>query len=561
MISIFAPAPGTETQTPKGGATSAQNAYHKALSANDRDILNHPRWQFVWEPKNLKRREACKADLERGLRTYFSKAFNRPFCADHRRLIERTQDAYTGGGLYARAMWRGSGKTTIFSCSMLLAILNAFRRFGVVISATERDSRKIMRTQQTHLWQNKLLAEDFPEICNPFIALENNGRRKAGQLYEGKPTLLDWQQDLIVFPSIPPSDLWETSSSVIVTRAITGAIRGMNHLTASGAVIRPDFILLDDVQTRESARSRIATEERSATIDGDILGLFGGVTKPTAVQACTPIIDGDLACTYLNRQHKPEWQGDTTAMMPVKPARMDLWDQYRALKDDVQRNDGDLLTIARFYADHRADMDAGALLAWPEGPTFGRLSVLQFAMDMFFEKPQAFAAEYQCKPLTLTTLPGLMMNRDQISAKVSGLDCGVVSTAAQWIVTFVDPNDAYLFYAVCAFDKGFGGSCIEYGTFPPQRQRHYSKAEANPSIADYYAENPLLAGAAIESLVAAALDEFIEPLMGRTWAKPDGTPLGLSRLLIDEGYKKGVVRAAIARVKQRADVLPIIMPA
>lgn len=539
---------------------AGQNDYHKAVSEHDRDIFHNKKWNFTWLPKNPERREACRTDMERFLRTYFPKAFNRPFCSDHIRLIERTQDAATNGGLYARAMWRGSGKTTIFARSMLWAILYGFRHFGVVISATERDSRKIMRGQQTELWQNPLLAEDFPEVCNPFIALENNGRRKAGQLYDRKPTLLDWGQDLVVLASIPPSDLTGVSGSVMLTRAITGAIRGLNHLTASGSVIRPDFMLLDDVQTRESAKSVIATEDRIATIEGDILGLFGGTTKPTAVQACTPIIDGDLACTYLNRKKKPDWQGDTTSLMAARPARQDLWDQYRALQDDVRRNDGDPLTIARFYADRRADMDAGAVVAWPQGPTFGRISVIQFAMDTLFERPQAFAAEYQCRPLVTETASGLMMSRDQIAAKVSGMAAGVVPTGSQWLTAFVDIGDAYLFYAVCAFDRNFGGSCIEYGAFPSQRRRYFSKSEANPSIADYYAASPTLAGAATESLIAAALDEFIARMVGRTWAKPDGTQIGLSRLLIDAGYKPGVVAAAILRADQRKEVLPVVMP-
>ena len=140
------------------------NAWHAAQNKAQRDIAAG----WPGPCKNPQRRHAAELDLEEFLRVYFPLAFRSPFCADHKKMVQRIQEAATGGGLYARALFRGGGKTTIFARAMLWAALFGFRRFGVVVAATARDSFRIMRQQKDELWFNELLLADFPEICYPF---------------------------------------------------------------------------------------------------------------------------------------------------------------------------------------------------------------------------------------------------------------------------------------------------------------------------------------------------------------------------------------------------------
>ena len=259
----------------------------------------------------------------------------------------------------------------------------------------------------------------LPRNLLPVRATLNDGRLARRQIWNGEPTNVVWAPDQVAFADIPHSTLGGTT---LVTRAITGAVKGLNHRTAEGAVIRPDFVLLDDVQTRRSAKSLTATEDRVQTIDGDVLGLAGHETAITAVMAVTPIYDGDLACIYLSREQKPEWRGQTAPMVYQMPDALNtLWDQYRQIADDARKNDGDPNAATAFYLANREAMDAGAIVAWPDGPTSGRVSMLQYAMDLYFRSRQAFAAEYQCKPLATTVAPGLMLSADQIAKKASGL--------------------------------------------------------------------------------------------------------------------------------------------
>ena len=536
------------------GTQAAQNAYHKAKSADQRDIAAG----YPGEPKDPKRREACRDDLERFLRTYFPKIFRSPFCADHRKLIRKTEEAERSGLLYARAMFRGGGKTSIFSCSTLHATAYEFRRFVVTISATNRESLRVLRQIKAQLWTNKPFAEDFPEICYPFQRIENNGRRCKGQLWLGEPTHVQWDPDQVVFAAIPP----RPNPAVIVCRAMGGAIKGLNYLAPDGTLFRPDLVLLDDPQTRKTAKSVTVTEDLIQTIDGDVLGLAGHDEPITAVMAVTPIFDGDLACTYLSRDERPEWQGETAPMVYRMPDALDtLWEKYRQIGDNARKNDGDKKAATKFYLAHREEMDAGAIVAWPEGPTSKRVSVLQYAMDLYFRSRQAFAAEYQCRPLSTTVAPGLMMTADDIARKVSGRPLGVVFPGAEYLTAFVDIGKAYLFYVVAAWAKDFTGSIIEYGTFPQQRRRYFSKGDANPTIASYFAkERPALARANEATMLAAALDTFLPGLLQRAWKSSDGDEFKLKRVLCDTGDLGDVVCAAIARLDQPKERLPLVMP-
>ncbi len=69
----------------------------------------------------------------------------------------------------------------------------------------------------------------------------------------------------VVFPTIDKS---ACSGSIIECGGITGAIaRGPQHVLEDGEVIRPDFCLIDDFQTRESARSVNQVQNRLEIIE------------------------------------------------------------------------------------------------------------------------------------------------------------------------------------------------------------------------------------------------------------------------------------------------------
>ncbi len=111
---------------------------------------------------NGPRRASGEEDLAVFLKTYFPNAFPLPWCPDHLKVISALQTAIVHGGLFAMAMPRGSGKTTIAIRAAIYAILYGYRRFVCLIAASEPSAKRLLRSLQDELRFNELLAEDFP---------------------------------------------------------------------------------------------------------------------------------------------------------------------------------------------------------------------------------------------------------------------------------------------------------------------------------------------------------------------------------------------------------------
>ena len=104
---------------------------------------------------------------------------------------------------------------------------------------------------------------------------------------------------------------------MIQSFGLTGAIKGLNVLAPDGTPVRPDMVILDDCQTRESAKSPTQTDDRERIICDDVMGLAGPRTNIAAVFLCTPIYPNDLTERFINRDRHPEWQGTRTRMVEL----------------------------------------------------------------------------------------------------------------------------------------------------------------------------------------------------------------------------------------------------
>jgi len=88
-------------------------ARNAALSLAGRDIGELP----AVEDADRKQRAAgdCRAFCE----SYFPLTFHLPWSPDHLKVIAKIKEAVLQGGLFAMAMPRGSGKTTICECACI----------------------------------------------------------------------------------------------------------------------------------------------------------------------------------------------------------------------------------------------------------------------------------------------------------------------------------------------------------------------------------------------------------------------------------------------------------
>jgi hypothetical protein len=149
---------------------------------------------------------------------------------------------------------------SVASCSNLTALIAA---------ATGPNAEQILANIKYQLERNQALADDYPEICDPILALDGTAQRGATQTANGKRTFLKWAQDYIVLPTVRVPDQWDQrlrpgqlslgSGAVITTRGLDSAIRGVLVGTK-----RPDLVIIDDPETRDSARSGLQTDLRGA---------------------------------------------------------------------------------------------------------------------------------------------------------------------------------------------------------------------------------------------------------------------------------------------------------
>lgn len=492
-----------------------------ALAMAGRDIGELP------DVVNPERKKRCRTNFRMFCEEYFPETFSLEWSPDHLKAIHKIETAVLKGGLFALAMPRGSGKSSLTEVAAIWAMLYGHREFIMLIGATESAALELLDSLMTELEVNEHLAADFPETIYPIQQLDGIANRCAGQLYHGERTRITWTSNEIVLPTIKGS---AASGIVVRVAGITGRIRGMKYKRPDGRSVRPSLVVIDDPQTSESAGSIEQTRKRIRVLAGDILGLAGPGQKISGIMPCTIIRPGDMADIILNRQTHPDWNGERTKMVYEFPKNMKLWEQYAEIRAEALREEGNFRRATEFYEAHRAEMDEGAKVSWEARYNHDEISALQHAMNLKFQDEQAFQAEYQNDPLPEDVGGEEILSIDAICAKINGLPHNKVPLACDRLTLFIDVQKALLFYVVTAWAENFTGSVIDYGSWPDQHRREFSLADANPTIQSEFPR------AGLEGGLYAALTALTDDLLGREWEREDGAVLKIERALIDANW-------------------------
>ena len=479
------------------------------------------------EVVNPDRKAACERNFQLFCESYFPETYSLAWSPDHLKVIEKIETAVLRGGLFALALPRGSGKTTITESAALWSMLYGHREFVVLIGATESAALELLDSLKTELEVNERLAEDFPEVCYPVAQLEGIANRCAGQLCKGERTRITWTSNEIVLPTVEGS---KASGIIVRVAGITGRIRGMKFKRSDGRSVRPSLVIIDDPQTSESAGSLEQTRKRVRVLAGDILGLAGPGQKISGIMPCTIIRPGDMADIILNRNTHPDWNGEKTRMVYRFPTNMKLWEEYAEIRAEALRTEGNFQKATEFYLANREAMDAGAEVSWEARFNHDEISALQHAMNLKFQDEAAFMSEYQNDPLPDDTADDSLLSVDEICAKINGLARRRVPLKCDRLTMFVDVQKALLFYVVIAWAEDFTGAVIDYGSWPDQHRHEYSLADANPSI------QTLFPKAGFEGALYAALSALTDECLGREWEREDGAVLKIERALVDANW-------------------------
>lgn len=493
---------------------------------------------------NPARRDSCERDLRLFLETYFGHVFFLPWSPDHLDLIARAEQATLHGGMFPFALPRASGKTTIVEGTAIWAAAYGHRSYVVIIGSDAPSAEQILDSIKSELENNEVLAEDFPELCIPIVRLEGIANRCKGQHLDGARTHITWTKRKIVLPTVEGS---KSSGAIIQVTGITGRIRGMKHKRVDGTSVRPDLAIIDDPQTEESAASVTQCDTRERTMNSAILGLAGPTRKIAGLVPCTVIRKNDLADRTLTK-----WHGQRVAAMKSFPTDKQLWQQYAERRAEGLRTKQGLAAATKFYKEHRAAMDEGAEVYWPERFNPDEISAVQNLMNLLLQDEEAFWSEYQNNPKDLTASEK-ELTIEEITKKVNGLKRGVVPIYASHLVAFIDVQGALLYYLVLAVADNFTAAIVDAAAFPDQQRVYWSLRDARPTLADVAKKDD-----GPEAQIYAGLTGLTAHILGRQWVVENGSTMKISKCLIDAnwGFSTETVKLFCRQSQHAAVLLP-----
>lgn len=537
-----------KTQSATAAHSAQVAARQREKAARDNEIGELPP---VNDPE---RREACRLDLERFLVTYFPNSTGlSPFSEDHKRVIARAQQCLLEGGRFANACYRGWAKTSILEGTCIWGAIYGHRRFLPLFGADNNMAQVSLESIKAELVENELLADDFPEICIPLQRLGGKAQKCASQTYQFEPTHCEWSKVRVRFPAIPGA---AGAERVIVTRGILSGFRGLKIKLTDGTQQRPDAVLLDDIQTDETARTPLQVA-KTLRILRKAIGRLGGHRTGLAMILCGTVIEENDAVDMLLSD--PAWQAERIPMIRRWPdAQQTLWLETYA---NIRRNFDRASVVdqkrahreaTEFYLANREAMDAGAEVSWES--CYDRekeKSALQHAENILIDDgEEAFASECQNKPLQPDDARPVLTVAE-VCAKVGPIGRGIIPAAAAYVTAFVDVQDKLLPWALCAWAPDFSGQVVAYGTYPKQQRRDWTADKAYPTLLDLAPK-----GSSEEGAIRAGLEAITNELCGHEWAGEIGGVHRVGRMLIDSGYRTDLVHEFCRQTAHAAIAMP-----
>jgi hypothetical protein len=505
------------------------------------------------------RRESCRLDLAGFLQVYFPQSTGlSPFSSDHVRVIGRIQDCIIRGGRFTNAVYRGFAKSTISENSLLWGVLYGHRRFGAIFAGEGGLAEKAISSIKLELAENDFLFEDFPEVCHAVRALEGKPQRCLSQTCGGKKTYIGWSANRVVFPAIAGS---VAGGAIITAKGLTGSILGLRHKSADGKQLRPDFVIVDDPQTRQSAASPMQCSKRLEILQKSVVKLAGHTKQIAVVVNATVIQQEDMVDQLLDQKKFPAWQGERIPMVREwSKHHEDLWlGKYREIRNTFATDIvGDQARAHReankFYADNRAAMDEGCVVSWAScyDPD-AEASAIQHAYNALIDDgPDVFASEFQQQPLA-NSAQQTALTQAEVRGRGVPVPRWLVPRGCDTLTAFVDVQEAVLYWLVAAWGHQLRGHVVAYGTYPEQAASYYTLRDVKKTLAK------AAGGASLEAAIAAGLEAVAADMLDREFAREnDDAVLRVGQMLIDANWARstGVVRDFARRSRWGPRVLP-----
>lgn len=509
------------------------------------------------------RRLALEQDDEAWLMHYFGDAcgladpFTYQFTGQQREMIAVLGQAIRYGGDQSIAASRGEGKTVITKRMILKGILQGLIPYAVIFASTGPMAEAILDDINAYVAENPLLLADYPEVCYPVQCLENtpqraNSQRMSGvrfdnqQPFEVAELSYRWCGSELIFPSTPGAP---SSGAIIATRGLDAAVRG---LTRYGR--RPSIAVIDDPDTETTAQSEEQATKLEKRIDAAIGGL--GSQRRSIGRVMLTTLQSRIAVSfkYTDPARKATFKGRRYRFMVTPPERMDLWEQYIAMRQadfqlrDAEGNDVDpwARRSHQFYLDNFEAMNAGAKVSnpnrfenetLPDGSTKEASAIQHYYNLVAKLGPEVVATEYDNDPPATDESDVDTLTALQIQRKVNGYDRGVIPPQCELVTVGVDVRKTQLHWTARAWDRHGSGHTIHYGIHDV-----IGTVRGSDDGLDVAIHNAIIA--------------LVDKIRRNPFCKPDGEIIDASLILIDAGYRTDAVYGACH--KCGVGVMPIM---
>lgn len=260
---------------------------------------------------------------------------------------------------------RGEAKSTLGTQLLTLwMVVTERKHYCPIVMDSLGQAAAMLEAIKTELTDNPRLQMDFPNACG------------AGRVWNAGIVLTANNRKIEAFGS-------------------GKRMRGLRH-----GPHRPDFVVLDDIENDENVRSLEQRKKLESWVSKTVLNL-GPPEGTMDVLYLNTILHYD---SVANRFHKKRrWVRKKFRAIIRWPNRMDLWQQWeelylneRAATDDDGADDDEVDPhggeAGAFFAQHKAEMLAGAIVSWPTVRPLIKLMMIRA------EDHAAFDCEFQNDP-------------------------------------------------------------------------------------------------------------------------------------------------------------------
>jgi len=220
---------------------------------------------------------------------------------------------------------RGHAKSTVATLAYVLkCAVEASEPYIWIVSDTKEQAQLHLENVKRELADNEQLAEDYPLSVG-------KGRR--------------WQRQAIELANGVVIEAWGTGQS----------IRGRRRREH-----RPTLIVCDDLQNDSHISSAQQRQTTRQWFHGTLLK--AGTAATNVLNLATALHRQALA---VELDSSPGWTARRFAAIVSWPTNIDRWTEWESIYCDVE-NPHARNAARQFFDDHRAEMEAGAVVLWPE---------------------------------------------------------------------------------------------------------------------------------------------------------------------------------------------------